>query len=507
MPIDLATLAELREFVAAMGKATFSGLNFDVREAFHGKRATFIAGAGTHISAQVDSVGRDVHPLTAGEGKPIGDWGRALQVERKGATPARKSAAGRVRGNAGEVAPALSQLVHDETGLVFELEELATIPGVFGVDPPSFVDVGIAGVDVGSQTRLKKGSVLKFISPVPGILSEVVLQLDLDEDGFDVEQFGGYRDRVLGALAKAPSGGNADDFVRWAKESLASVRTAYSYPNRGGRGTIDVAAFYAASGSSRALTSDDRDAVLEYIKTKAPFQVGGDGGGLRVLLTVPDPQRVEIRLETNGVLAFRFDWDDSAGYEVLSWNATTRELQFAGGALPASLRAGHSLLFDPVASAQDGTEYRIEAISAVDKVILEVAPPVAPAATDLIWSGGPLVTPVRDAVVAHLNGEIVYAGRGLTPLPESTAAEKGVSIIGLDTLAEGIGAANPDGKYGAFSGSIVRALLFKIATYKAGVRNATIVSPASDYSPLDDPFPTDDQIHYVTPGAVIIRSA
>jgi uncharacterized phage protein gp47/JayE len=518
MPFDLPALSDTRDLVVALGRALFPGLNFGSLLSYHGKWATFLAGAVTQLHFHVDSAQRDLHPLTAGDGKPINDWGAALRVDRKDASPARKSLAGRVRGEAGATVNPLEQLRHPQTGLLFQIANatIITIPGVVGVDPDSFVDADIAGVDVGSQTRLEAGQTLNFLTQPPGIQSEVVLQLDLDEDGFDEEQFGSYRGRVLSTMSSTPSGGNQGDFVTWAKAALVSVSTAFAYPNRNGRGTIDVVAFYAASGTSRSLSTQDRDTVAAYIRTKAPFQVSGTGGGLRVLLTVADPQTIEILVTTTGVLAFAFDWQGS-GETVLAYNATTRELQFAA-VLPASLRAGHRIILKGTVggsgvNAQDGREYRIEAISAADKVILEKAPPTNPAATDLIFPGGPLVAPIRDAIVGHLNGETVYAGRGQVPIPQSKAAptiSTGPSIVGLDELAAGIGSSNPGGIYNdtlSWSGGIVRAVLFKIATYKAGVQNITIVSPAADYEPLDDPFPTSSQIHYVTPSVVVVREA
>lgn len=276
---------------------------------------------------------------------------------------------------------------------------------------------------------------------------------------------------------------------------------------------FDLVGFYTGTGTARTLTSPDRAAVLAYVQTKAPFQVSGTGGGLRVLTTVADPQRVEITLTANGITAFSFDWIDSVPLVVLSWTSATRALRMTT-ALPASLRAGHRLTIDGQVggsgvNAQDGREFRIESISAADTVILEVAPPVAPGATDKVYSGGPLVTPIRDAIAAHLNGEIVYAGRGLTPIPESKAAPIdpfGPSIIGLDELVQGIGSSNPAGAFGSWSGGIVLSQLFKIATYKAGVRKANIIAPVADYEPVNDGFPVDNQIHYVVPSAIIIRS-
>lgn len=517
MPFDLPSLADTRVLVVALGRSLFPNLNFGSTLSYHGKWATFLSGTVTQLHFHVDTVQSDVHPMTAGPGRPIEDWCSAFGVPIKSATPARKSAAGRVRGAAAATVNSGTQLRHPQTGLIFKIGNptTITIPGVAGVDPDSFVDADIVGVDLGSQTRLKAGQTLNFLATITDIESEVVLQKDLDEDGFDREQFGSQRGRLLQTMSSTPSGGNQGDFVRWAKESLASVSTAFAYPNRNGRGTIDVVAFYAATGTSRSLSAQDREAVLEYLKTKAPFQVSGEGGGLRVIETIADPQKVELLISTTGVLAFAFDWQGSA--VVLDYDVATRALQFTAP-LPASLRAGHRLILVGVGSgsgvnAQDGREYRIEAISGADTVILEKQPPTPPEEDDLIFPGGPLVAPIRDSIVAHLSGEIVYAGRGQVPVPESKAAPTvptGPSIIGLDVLADGIGSSNPNGQYNdtlSWSGAITRATLFKIATYKAGVQNLTITSPVADYEPLDDAFPDSDQIHYVTPSVVIVRSA
>lgn len=517
MPYDAPSIADMRDFAVALGTALFPELNFGSRRSYHGKFSTLYAGAITELSFHFDSAQRDLHPLTAGEGKPINDWANTVGVVPKGATPARKASAGRVRGNAGATAVSGTQLQHPSSGLMFAIANATTvtIPGVAGVDPDSFFDADIVGIDVGSQTRLEAGEELEFVGGAPaGLESRVVLQLALDEDGFDAEQFGSLRARFLRTFSETPSGGSAPDFATWAEQSLATVRKAYSYPNRAGRGTIDIAAFYAGTGSARSLSTQDRDAVRAYVQTKAPFHVAGEGGGLRVLQTVADPQRVELQIVANGVRAYLFDWADATPPLVDSWNPATRELVF-DGPLPASMRAGHRII--PIGTvtgsgvdAQDGRQYRIESISGSDSVILETAPPTALAATDLLYSGGPLVDPIRASILEYMNGGTVYAGRGRTPIPESSAAPTvptGPSVFGLDILAEGIGPANPDGLYGSWSGDLLQSTLYQIAMYKAGVRNVTIVSPAADYSPPVDEFPADFQVHYVTPSVVLIRSA
>jgi len=515
MPFKIPSMDETRDFVTALGKALFGFANFGSRRSYHGRKATYLAGAVTQLHAHVDSVQRDIHPLTAGDGKPINDWGEAVGVPRKTATPARKSAAARIRGTGTSTVASGTQLRHESSGLIFEIETNVTIPGAPGVD--GFFDADIAASEaagsVGSQTRLEAGETLNFLITPAGIQSSVVLQLALDEDGFDTEPFGGYRARVLDHFSQPVSGGNQADFVKWALAALNTIAQAFCYPERAGRGTVDVAVFYRGSGTARSVSLADRNSVLAYIKTQAPFQISGIGGGLRVLTTIADPRPIEILIDTDGRSAFNFDWDDSGNPLVLAWQpgGVTNKLQFSIP-LPASLLAGHRLILVGVATAQDGREYTIDSIAGSDSVILKETPPIAPAATDKIYSGGPVVTPIRNAIVAHLDGQIVYAGRGLTPIPAATAESQGVSVVGLDTLAEGVGPANPGGKYNnaagpSWIGGVLRASLFSIAKYQGGVRNVTIVTPAADYEALDDPFPTDSQVHYVTPGAVVVRSA
>jgi uncharacterized phage protein gp47/JayE len=516
MAFPIPTLAQMREFVVALGKALFPSLNFGSTRSYHGKWSTFLSGAVTQLHAHVDSAQKDLHPLTASEGKPINDWGSAVGLPRKSATPARKTAAGRSRGEAAATIDPGTQLRHPQTGLLFEIANSTTltIPGVAGVDPDSFVDADIAAVDSGSQTRLRAGETLVYLTPPAGIEPIVTLVKDLDEDGFDDEQFGSYRGRFLSTLSTTPSGGNKSDFAAWVVQALPAIAKGYSFPIRAGRGSIDVAGFHSGDGAARALLDLEREQVLAYIRTKAPYHVAGDGGDLRCLITVPDPQRIEITIVTTGVPAFRFDWLDG-GFTVAAYDPATRELQF-NAALPGSLRAGSRVVFDGDAggsgvNAQDGTEYKIEAITGSDTVVLERATTVDLDVGDKIYSGGPLTTPIRDAIVAHVNGELVYAGRGGTLIPASKAASSsnptGPSVVGLSPLADGMGPANPGGIYGDWAGGIIRATLFKLATYKAGVQNINIVSPATDYFAEDDAFPNDDQIHYVTPLVVLIRSA
>lgn len=494
MAFALPTMSDTLEFLVGVGKAVFPDRNYGNPRSYHRKRATFLAAAVTQVIAYVRSVMDDVMPDTAPDDGPIDRWGGIKGVIRKGATPARKSAAGRVVGTTATAVPFGQELVHLPSGLRFKIATGTSVP-IAG-----FIDADIVAIDVGAQTRISRGETLSFVATPAGLSTEVVLQLDLDQDGYDREQYGAYRGRVLDSFSKPTSGGAQADYVAWGLQ-VTNVSAAFAFPNRQGVGTVDVVGLHSGSGTARVLSGGELGDYVTYLKTKAPASVAATNGSLRGLTITTDPQSVELVLTPNGDAANAFDWTGGP-LTVLTWTAGTRALQMAG-ALPSSIKAGHRLCLKGVASAQDGKEYKIEALSGVDTVILEVAPPVAPAATDLVYSGGPLVTPIRDAILGHMNGETVYAAKGGLPEPISQLS----STVGLEVLADGIGPANPGGKYGTWSGGLIRAVLGKIAIYKSGVRNYNIVTPGADYEATDYAFPLDAQIGLIVPLAVLVRGA
>jgi uncharacterized phage protein gp47/JayE len=494
MPFKIPSLSDTREFLLAVGKALFPDRNFDNVRSYHGRRTTYLSAGITQLHSHIQKAQNDAMPDTASDDGPIDRWGGIVGVVRKGATPARKSAAGRVRGAFGMSVIVGSELVHESSGLRFQIANGTTIPAAL------FIDVDIVGIDTGVQTRLLKGVTLKFVDTPAGLETDVVLQKDLDEDGFDSEQFGAYRARVLSAFASPSAGGSASDYVRWALE-VSGVSAAYCYPNRAGVGTVDVVGLHTGTGSSRILLSGEVAELLAYLKTKAPAHIAGTLGALRVLTVVADAQNVEILVTSDGLAANSFDWT-GAPLTVLAYTAGSRLVQF-NAARPSTMKAGHRIVFKGVASSQDGQEFTIEALSSTDSVILQSAPVVNLAATDLAYSGGPLVTPIRSAIVAHMNGERVYAAKGRIPTAESALE----STVGLEVIADGIGPANPAGVYGAWSGGLIRAVLTQIALYKSGVRNVSITTPAADYEATDDAYPNDANIHMIIPGNVLVRSA
>lgn len=493
MPFTVPTQPQMRDTLLQLFKTLFPDRAASpVR--FFGKLMAWVAGAVTDLHYNVRSVERDVMPDTT-EGKMLDRWLYILapggRRDRKKATAARKSNALRVTGTVGTPITEGLELRDPTTGLLYRITEDDVIP-VGG-----FVDVDVASVAKGSATRLAADTVLEFVAPPAGITTEAELQLDVDEDGADAELDAAARARMLAALADPPRGGSPPDFVAWAL-TVEGIILAYCYPSRAGLGSVDVVAFHAGAGGARLLTTLERAELLAALQDLVPVQLARTTGALRVLEVIPEDLDVEVAIESD-----EWDWDDSSPLEVASWDGPTRELDLVSR--PASLVAGSRISIVPAGgTGGTGEQLVVEALSGATAVILEEAPTNDPVATDLVYAGGPLVEPIRNALLAHLSGEIVYAGTGI-PIPASTAESSGQSVTRLQILAEPLGPENVDRFYGEWSGAAVRSTLSRIATYAAGVVDCDVVLPATDTDPTVYTVPDDDKIAMLFPRRVLVR--
>ena len=495
MAYRIPNLPESEELLVAAFRGLFPGSNVGARTAYHRRRAQWIAMALTEMHAHLESLGDDVMPDSS-TGSFAERWGKIFGVIRKAATPARKSDALRVVGDDASPIAEGTELVHIASGLRFKIGEDEVVP-VAGE-----VDVDVIAIDTGSKTRLKAGEVLEFVATPAGLESRAELQKDLDEDGFDIEQESAFKRRYLEAMGEASAGGNDGDWKRWTT-AIAGIEQAFVYGNRAGRGTLDVVTLHAGSSDERALTEAEGDEIVAALRELGPSQLVATGGSLRHLTVVPDSQPIELEVEPNGDDEWAFDWDDETPAVVDTWVAGTRTLTFIA-ARPASMKAGDRICIHGVASEQTGEVLVIESLISTDAVKLEELPEVDPKPTDIVYAGGPLTAMIRDAILAHVGGDIVYLGDD-GPIPAAVAEEDNASVFELRPLAEGIGPANPAGKYGSWSGGLIRVVLEKIATSPRGARNANCLVPATDYEASDFAFPDDLQIGLVEPGEVLVR--
>ena len=116
-------------------------------------------------------------------------------------------------------------------GVVFESVEGVTLHGQTAVP--------VQAVDAGAASNLAAGVQLSAVSPLLGVSTVATVGPAGITGGTDLEDLEDYRDRVLERYRVLPHGGNADDYVRWAKEQPGITR-AWCKRNWVGPGTVAV---------------------------------------------------------------------------------------------------------------------------------------------------------------------------------------------------------------------------------------------------------------------------
>lgn len=461
MALSIPSLGELHERLVADYQARFPSANLSW-SSDNWKRTRVLALATWALMHAAQVTYDDLFPDTA-EGAALDRLGRIWGVIRKGATPARASNALRVTGTVAAAVAVGDELTH-ASGQRFQVHGAGVIPAGL------FVDVDIVAIDVGSSTRLNAGEELTFASPPAGINAAAELQLALDQDGVDAESDGEYRVRLLDRIAQPGMGGNANDYRTWALE-VTGIASAYVYPLRRGRGSVDLAALHAGSGTVRLLTSGERAELLAYLADLRPVSKKS----FRVLEVTTTEVDVDLRVKPRPGAEWAFDWDDSGGpLEVAAWTAGTRTLQFTA-ARPGDMAEGHRLVLKTAAGNGSGAPLEIESLSSTDSVVItaDTVPTVAPVATDDVYAGGNLTAAVRAALLAQ-----------------------------LDALGPAVG----DYGTGEWDSDVKPQRLEAAALAVEGTRDVECVTPAAAVLADDPVFPNDTTVELLIPGEIVVRS-
>lgn len=422
------------------------------------KRQRSLALATTGLYRQIDINSREILPDLASIAG-LERWGNLRALPRKGATAAKRADALRVVGTPGSSITSGTELVHVD-GTRYKVTETLSIP-VAG-----FVDMDIEAITLGAIGRKNAGEVLTFSAGPPlGVQDQPELQLDINEEGADLEGIEDYRERILEREQSPGMGGNATDYVVWG-EQVAGVADAYVFAVRDGLGTIDIVGLHVGRGSQRHLSSGERAALLAYLDAVRPVTVAG----LRVLETVSLLQSVEVLIEAVNDPAYRWDWGDQTPLVVAAWTGATRTLQFTGPR-PADLEVGDRIVIKTATGTKnDGEPEVVEALVAGDSVVLARVPAVAPVPGDTIYAGGPLTATIRDKILEHMDN--LGPARG--------------------AFASGI-----------WEGSLHTATLYQLAQGTRGAANTVVLSPAADVDGAN--VAPSTQIELITPERVIVR--
>lgn len=429
----------------------------DVSQGSHNwKRLRTTALGCLSLHAHLKKLYEDLMPDGA-TGDQLARHGGIYNVARKPATPSSGATALRVYGSAASTVHVGDALTHVD-GTAYQVNVNASIPG-----GGTYVDVDLLSISLGSATRKKAGTSLTFTSPPAGIKSTAVLQADLVIGGADVETDGDYRARILAHIAQPGMGGNAHDYEAWALE-VAGVATAYVFPGRQGLGSVDLAFLKSGRGAARIPAAPEIADVQAHIDAVRPVSVAD----FRVLTCASQVQDVEALLYPEDGAENAFDWLDSTPPTVGTWTGATRTLTLS--ARPTDLRAGHRLIIKNTTTPNDGSQVIVESLGAGNDVVLTAVPSVAPEVGAAVYSGGPLVDPARDALLAHLDtlgpGRGVYAGSN-------------------------------------WIGTLYTSAIFKIVQLTPGVLDSTIVTPGANVTPADSP--PSATVYVIIPRQTICR--
>lgn len=431
------------------------------------------------LHVRIAALDANLTPLTANE-SGLAAWAALLGVARRAAIGASGSQVLEVRGLAGAVVPANTTLTH-RTGLAFRIPTGFTMPAakVYLAD--------VEAVDTGADTNLQAGEGLRFDSAPTNIEPGARLVESLT-GGLDQEPLGQWRQRVVDRFRLGAQGGTRADYEAWILEASTDVGAAYVYPNKPTVGSVSVAGLRTGTGSSRALSSLERDAIGDYLETVRPISDNV------IVMTTPTT-RVNIDIRIDVLSSAGFDWDDSSGYTVTSYDAATGQLVF-DPQVPPDLAAGSLLTVasnDPDAAGADGYPALVSAI--VDTTTAVIAPfgdrstalSWTPSAGDPIYAYSTTADRVREAV---LNGYEV-------------GCDTGDFFPGINQL----GPANPGQEYGTWRSDVTLNRLRTAALSVPEVVDVTVVTPVADVLATEHEFPDDSQVEVLIPGQVLVRGS
>lgn len=228
MPFQRPTLPELLERADQDFTGRLPGGDSRLRRSALGAIGRVHAGAVHGLYGFLADNALQGLPDTA-TGDVLLRWAATFGVETKAAEPATGevtvTGANGVTVNAGVMLQRLD-------GAEYVTTDSAVIAGGTAAVP-------VEAVTPGEDGQAEAGTQLTFVSPVAGVSAGAVVAAGGLTGGADAEDPEDLRARLLERLRQPPHGGNAADYVRWAKE-VPGVTRAWVYPLKNGLGTVGV---------------------------------------------------------------------------------------------------------------------------------------------------------------------------------------------------------------------------------------------------------------------------
>ena len=229
----------------------------------------------------VQRMGVEFLPDLAGEQMLLRWAAIFLPGGRKAATYATLSAT--MSGPAGTLIPQATQFTVNNR--LFQSLADVILGGTDTVTP-----IAIRALTPGIVGNLDVGVGLALVAAIPGVSSSASVT-GITSYGVDIESIDSLRDRVLFRIRKPPMGGDADDYVAWARE-VPGVTRAWAAPHEQGLGTMTVRFMMDDLRSANAgfPIQADITAVAAHLDTVRPVTVSD----VYVMAPVPQPVNLTI---------------------------------------------------------------------------------------------------------------------------------------------------------------------------------------------------------------------
>jgi uncharacterized phage protein gp47/JayE len=257
-----------------------------LRVAFARILAKVVAGAAHMLHGHLEFLSKQIFPDKA-ERDYLIRWGALFGLSLTPAEYATGNAA--CTGTNGKIIPA-GAIVRRADGAEYTVDDEVTIAG-------GTATVALTAVVAGEDGNCDAGAELSFESPIDGVGSTVTVDADEIGGGTDEETIEAFRTRVLERMQSAPHGGNAADYVAWAKE-VPGVTRAWCFPNENGPGTV-VVRFVRDNDAPGSIipSSGEVAAVLAHIVGTAPWYLDRLAPVTAVVsVAAPTPRQLDFDL-------------------------------------------------------------------------------------------------------------------------------------------------------------------------------------------------------------------
>ena len=228
MPFSRPTLSQLIEQLRQQFSARIPGADSRLRRSFLEVFARAISGSLNGLYGYLDYIARQPFADTA----DIENLQRIAAIRGIQIIPATFASGALDATGAEDAVIPLGTKLRRSDGFQYTTTAEATISGGVASLP---VTADLAGLEGNAPA----GTVLTFLSPVSGVSSTATVDGSELTGGNDRETIESLRERVLDEYRNPAQGGNANDYVQWARQ-VVGVTRVFVQPEHAGPGTVQV---------------------------------------------------------------------------------------------------------------------------------------------------------------------------------------------------------------------------------------------------------------------------